>query len=157
MTTKNQGIIAAGVIMFFLATFFPPWIYTHDRNGSYGGHAHRPAGYYCILAPPSPKSTSPDDGVSLDMARLVLEWVCILVTAGAVRFLLSAGLPDAPVPTKAKKHNLFFSEIKWIMLGVIGASLVYAIIIKVFTPKFIPPKPEDAQAVPTWENTKPRK
>jgi hypothetical protein len=134
MNRKHRRIIAGAVIVFILATFVPPWVYTHDRNGSNGGRARTPAGYYCILSPPSPKSASVDDGVSLDMSRLVLEWVCILVTAGAVRFFLnvetgtpSAAKPTAPLPRSVGNRKSFSREMKWIALGVVAALIAFAL------------------------------
>lgn len=119
MNNKKSKIIAGVVFVFFLATFFPPWIYTHDRNGSSGGHAHKPAGFYCILWSPYPKSESVDDGVSIDMSRLMLEWLCILVTAGAAWFFMnadtrtaSAAPPTVPLPRPVGNRKLFTMKIR---------------------------------------------
>ena len=110
MNKKQRRIIAWTVFVFVPATFFPPWIYTHDQNGTNGGHAHTPAGYHCILSPPTPETDHVVDGVSIDASRLVLEWLCILVTAGAAWLFLnvdtgtaSAAQPTASLPSYGGK------------------------------------------------------
>ena len=122
---------------FLSATFFPPWLYTHDQNGSNGGHTHTPAGYYCLFSPPRPTSESVTDGVSLDMSRLMLEWVCILAVTGAAWFFLnvesvtgSAAQSSASVSTGAENRKSFSRAAKWIAAGTVAVCLVCAVIAK---------------------------
>jgi hypothetical protein len=146
---KQRRAIKWAVLVFLLATLFPPWLYVYDQNGSAGAHARKPAGYYCMLTPPSPQGTGVAYGVSLDTSRLMLEWVCILVTTGAAWFFLnvdsgpdSAALSDAP-PSQRKpfwptsmKQWLFIAGI-----GVLAAGSTAITVVKLNeTPrKFTPP------------------
>jgi len=102
-------IIKWAAIVFVASCLFPPWLYTFDRNGPYGGHSRKPAGYNFIARPPSPEepprdSTTPelpdfgqdsyDDfvakryyGVQVDLPRLALEWAAIAAVTGVAWML----------------------------------------------------------------------
>jgi hypothetical protein len=83
------AILAACAIS--LALVFPPWVYTFDHNGSYGGHTTKPAGFSCVLSPPAPESPNPFYGVRIDATRLLIECLFILTTSGASWLLLTGG------------------------------------------------------------------
>ena len=62
-------------------TLFPPWAYTYAKPGM--SPALKPAPRVFILAPPTPRSGN-YAGISLDLHRLVTEFVAVLLVAGAV-------------------------------------------------------------------------
>jgi len=125
MNKKQRKIIACAVFAFSVATLFPPWIYTRS---------HEIAGYGCIFAPPSFGRSA----VGIDTSRLMLEWVCILVVAGAACFFLSgetvpaspAPPASAPPPLPASENRKSFSSTKRrIVVGTISALLLSVIVL----------------------------
>lgn len=77
MKGRTRIILTTCLALIFLSAVFPPWLYTVDANGEYGGHTRKPAGYAFIAAPPAPQFNNPHHGVVLDYSRLLVEWVAV--------------------------------------------------------------------------------
>lgn len=96
MNTQTRRALAIGAVLFAVATLFPPWFYTYDRNGQYmAGHTRTPAGYHFVFLSPVPRAHewSSDlpvfHGVEIDVSRLLIELIAAAGVAAAtalVRF-----------------------------------------------------------------------
>lgn len=104
----RKTIVALGAIAFVLAGLFPPWLRTLDVESV---HLLRNAGYAFIASPPTPGNDgykvlqpelpgrlSPLGGIRLDTSRLLVEWCCILVMAGAAWFVCGVSKPKDQNP-----------------------------------------------------------
>src|SRR5688572_2839498 len=103
--TQRMAVIIAGALIV-VAGLFPPWMFTFHRSGTgqnIGWQSERNAGYALVFQPPAPRfftfsssdEVEVDDsdvtdvvyasfGVRLDTHRLLIEWICILVTFAVV-------------------------------------------------------------------------
>lgn len=94
---RRKTILIWTAVAIVVSGLFPPWLYTFDKGSTSdtaGGHWDVSAGYACIFKPP-PSGLEPlganDEylhfnalaGAKLDMARLLVEWGCILALSGA--------------------------------------------------------------------------
>jgi hypothetical protein len=94
---RRKTILIWTALAIVISGLFPPWVYTFDKGSTSdaaGGHWDVSAGYACIFKPP-PAGLEPffrsdqygpfavPAGTKLDMARLVVEWGCILAVSGA--------------------------------------------------------------------------
>ena len=82
----EKNIFISAAALFVLTCLIPPWQYTADRNGEYGFHTRKPAGYSLIFSPPVPENKRFFFGVGIDSSRLFLEWAVIGVVTGLVIF-----------------------------------------------------------------------
>ncbi len=83
-----KNILLCGAVAFILCGLFPPWQYTADRNGEYGFHSSKPAGYSLIFHPPKPQDNGAAFGVKIDFGRLLLEWAALAAATGMVWVLV---------------------------------------------------------------------
>lgn len=88
MSLRPFILLASGCVAILL--FFPPWVYTYDRNGTYGAHSKRPAGHIFAFTPPVPDGISEFDGVRIDGPRLISETAALLCAAAFIAAVLSA-------------------------------------------------------------------
>lgn len=103
----RKTILFWTALAIVISGLFPPWLYTFDKlaaSDSAGYQSERSAGYAFIFNPPVPHfagvgsggllspaniaNPKPETdfayfGIRLDIARLLVEWVCILATSGA--------------------------------------------------------------------------
>lgn len=103
----RKTILFWTALAIVLSGLFPPWLYTFNKlaaSDSEGYHSERSAGYAFIFNPPVPHfdgmgsggqflptniaNPKPEIdfayfGIKLDIARLLVEWVCILAVSGA--------------------------------------------------------------------------
>ena len=93
----RKVILVCAAVAMVVSGLFPPWLVTLDSTGTRddsGGHSEWSYGYALLLAPPSPDPVAeylvqlfPHGrstwGIRLDIARLMVEWVCILAASGA--------------------------------------------------------------------------
>ena len=82
----EKNIFISAAALFVLTCLIPPWQYIADRNGEYGFHTRKPAGYSLIFSPPVPENKRFFFGVGIDSSRLFLEWAVIGVVTGLVIF-----------------------------------------------------------------------
>jgi hypothetical protein len=99
----RRAILTLTALAIVVSGLFPPWIFVFDRTGtsdSRGGHSEWSAGYKFIFRPPNPSdefdfalkesdrfafgNSGSNGGIKLDVARLMVGWVCILAASGAV-------------------------------------------------------------------------
>jgi hypothetical protein len=81
----TKRVIKWAAVVLVASCLFPPWLYTYDQNGAYGGHTRKPAGYYFIGLPPEPvEPNNARYGVKIDFGRLLIEWVALAAIVGAV-------------------------------------------------------------------------
>ena len=85
MKTK---LVITTIAIFVLTCLFPPWQYTVDRNGSYGYHSRKPAGYSLLFNPPTNPDRIYGNGVQVDFGRLFLEWTALAAVTGVVWILV---------------------------------------------------------------------
>lgn len=88
-----RPVIAKRILFYaslavLISGLFPPWLYTCYVTGTSdnaGMRSEHSAGYCLILTPPPPENIGwQASGVKLDGERLLLEWICILATAGLI-------------------------------------------------------------------------
>ena len=72
MDKTQKIILIIGIALLVIMSLFPPWKYTFSRDSTY---SERPAGYFCIFAPPPPRFSSQTNGVAVDIYRLMIQWV----------------------------------------------------------------------------------
>lgn len=85
LNKKQYKILVTSVVLFILMGLFPPWTYTLNASSV---HREKPAGYALILAPPPPERDSEAFGVSLDIARLIVQWLVLCAAAGGAMVLV---------------------------------------------------------------------
>ena len=93
MKSLNKSVLKWGLIAVALLGLFPPWLYTVERSGtrdSSGAHSTTDAGYHFILTPPAARQQRDEHGVRLDVARLIIEWVCVAALTVCTQLILSA-------------------------------------------------------------------
>jgi len=85
--SPTKRIVKWFAIVFVASCLIPPWQFTADRNGNYGFHSHKPAGYSLIFIPPANPDQNQWNGVQIDFGRLLIEWAVVIVIVGIVLFL----------------------------------------------------------------------
>jgi Sel1 repeat-containing protein len=82
----QKSIILCGAVAFVVCGLIPPWENIANRNGEYGFHNSKPAGYSLIFTPPvNPETARNQDwfGVQIDFGRLLIEWAVLAAITGA--------------------------------------------------------------------------
>jgi hypothetical protein len=92
MSDSMRKILITTAFVIAAVAILPPWVYTFDHNGQFGGHSRKPAGYEFVWAPPAPERPDPGFGVVVDGQRVILELLATL-GAAAIALLLSSGKP----------------------------------------------------------------
>jgi len=109
-----KRILKWAAVVFVASCLIPPWQFTADRNGSYGYHSRKPAGYSLLFVPPTNPNESVWNGVQIDFGRLFLEWAALAAITGTVWMLVvkpawlhddKANRPQKFTPPTANPEN----------------------------------------------------
>jgi hypothetical protein len=89
-----KGILVCGCLLLLLGGLFPPWVYTLS------GRTVGSAGFHFLLSAPTPKQGE----IKLDINHLTSEWICILVSTGAVWMFLGKSDQKQGKPADTNNH-----------------------------------------------------
>ena len=86
---RNQKIISLVSLGFLIVMcLFPPWKITSENGDVY---IEQPVGYSLIFSPPSIEQDDESEmsgySISLDIERLVVQWVTLLFTVAVMLFV----------------------------------------------------------------------
>jgi hypothetical protein len=91
LNLKQKRILIASVLIFIAMGLYPPWTYTFSSTLR---HSEKPAGYGLIVAPPAPEKNAPAWGVSLDISRLLVQWLVLAAATGFALLLVKGPRVD---------------------------------------------------------------
>jgi hypothetical protein len=80
-----KKVLILACIVFCLMGLFPPWVYTFSPPGA--RQTTVPAGYRLIVDSPTPQERSAVSGVTIDVTRLLIQWVVLIVATGGYVYL----------------------------------------------------------------------
>lgn len=88
MNKKQKIISLTALILLIFMCLFPPWKITSENGNTY---IVQPVGYSLIFSPPAIEQNDEPEmseyAISLDIERLVVQWVTLLFTVAVLLYL----------------------------------------------------------------------
>lgn len=88
--TPQKIVLVIGLLVFGLSGLYPPWARIIHQSGF---HQKRDAGYAFIATPPKP--LYPEEGVEIDLTRMLVQSIGIAAGTG-ILWLLTSRSGKAP-------------------------------------------------------------